>query len=239
MAYNFLTITNEVCARLNETPLTSITFPTAKGFYTTVKDSINAALRSINHNHYNYPFNQVTAEYELEAGVHKYSIPDNAKVVDYDTARIVRDDDLSVQTTILRRIKYDEYIRNYLDEALNEQVEGDIPKYIAQTQSGEFVLHPKPNQAYVLELEYFINPVDLILFDDIPTVPEAFKHVIIDGAMYHCYMFRDNPQSASMAQQKFEEGLSSMRSLLVNDYVSISDTRVPAKGKKYALERFS
>ena len=45
-----------------------------------------------------------------------------------------------------------------------------------------------------------------------------FKHIIIDGAMYHCYMFRDNAQSAAMAKQKFDEGLKAMRSIVANDY---------------------
>jgi len=64
------------------------------------------------------------------------------------------------------------------------------------------------------------------LFLPVPTVPQQFKHVIVDGAMYHAYMFRDNAQSASMSKQKFDEGLKALRSLLVNNYVHVYDTRV-------------
>ena len=71
-----------------------------------------------------------------------------------------------------------------------------------------------------------MHPADLLLYDDVPTVPEAFKHVIIDGAMYHAYMFRDNAQSAAMAEAKFKEGIKTLRSLLVNEYISVVDTRV-------------
>ena len=226
MAYDFLGLVNEVCGRLNETPLTSSNFPTAKNFYTTVKDSVNAAIRDINHQQYDYPFNQNTIEVYLESGIARYPLPSNAKRIDYDTVRILRDDTLNVQTTILKQIQYNEYIRTYLDDELNTDVTGGVPRYIAKTLNNEFVIAPKPDQDYVLELEYFMHPADLVLFDDVPTIPEQFKHVIIDGAMYHCYMFRDNAQSASMAGQKFQEGLKALRSLLVNEYINVVDTRI-------------
>jgi len=44
--------------------------------------------------------------------------------------------------------------------------------------------------------------------------------------MYHAYMFRDNAQSAAMAEAKFKEGIKALRSLLVNEYISVVDTRV-------------
>ena len=226
MAYNFLGLVNEVGSRLNETPLSSNNFASAGNFYTTIKDSINAALRDINHQQYDYPFNHNAIEVYLAAGIARYPLPSNAKKIDFDTIRILRDDTLNVQTTILKQIQYNEYIRTFLDDELNTEVTGEVPRYIAKSQSNEFVLAPKPDQDYVLELEYFMHPADLVLHDDVPTVPEAFKHVVIDGAMYHCYMFRDNAQSASMAEAKFKEGIKALRSLLINEYISVVDTRV-------------
>jgi hypothetical protein len=237
MAYDYLGLVNEVCARLNETPLSSTNFATAAGFYRTVKDSINASLRDINHQHYDYPFNQNTIEVYLEAGIARYAIPSNAKKIDYDTIRIMRDDTLGVETTVLRPIKYIEYVKSYLDDELNTSVTGGIPKYIAKTQSNDFVLAPKPDQDYVLELEYFMHPADLVLYDDVPTVPEQFKHVIIDGAMYHSYMFRENIESANLSLNKFDAGLKQMRSLLVNEYINVTDTRIYRKGNPLTGER--
>lgn len=226
MSYNFLSLVNEVCARLNEVQLTSSNFATSSGFYLDMKNAVNAAIRDINHDEYNYPFNHNTIEVYLEAGIARYPLPENAKLVDYDTVRILRDDTLNVQTSILKRIQYEEYINKYLDDEINTNVTGEVPRYIAKTQSNDFVIAPKPDKEYTLELEYFMHPADLVLFDDVPTVPQQFKHVIIDGAMYHAYMFRDNAQSAQLSEQKFNDGLKSMRSLLVNDYVHVYDTRV-------------
>lgn len=237
MAYDYLGLVNEVCARLNETPLTDVTFPTAGGFYRTVKDSVNAALRDVNHQQYDYPFNQNTIEVYLEAGVARYAIPNNAKRIDYNTVRILRDDDLGVQTTVLRPLKYNDYVRQYLDDELNASVEGDIPRHISKTNSNDFVLGPKPDKDYTLELEYYMHPADLVLYNDVPTVPEAFKHVIIDGAMYHAYMFRENIESANMALQKFNAGIKQLRSLLVNEYINVTDTRIIRRGNPVAGER--
>lgn len=226
MSYNFLALTNEICGRLNETKLNSSNFATAINFYATIKDSINAAIRDINHQEYNYPFNHNTTEIILDTGVSRYPLPQNAKIVDFDNVKILRDDDLNVSTRVLKQIQYNEYTRRYLDDELNTAVTGEVPRFIAKSKSNDFVIAPKPDKEYTLEIEYFIIPADLSLYDDVPTIPESFKHIILDGAMYHCYMFRDNAQSATLSKQKFDEGLKAMRSLLVNEYINVIDTRV-------------
>lgn len=236
MAYNFLSLTNEICARLNETKLTSVNFPTATNFYSTIKDSINASLRDINHQSYNYPFNHNTTEIILDKGVSRYPLPQNAKLVDFDTVRILRDDDLNISGRILKQIQYNEYLQSHYDDELNTAENGGVPQYVAKTQTNDLVIAPKPNEEYTLEMEYFIIPADLALYDDVPTVPESFKHVIIDGALYHCYMFRDNAQSAALARQKFDEGLKAMRSLFVNEYVYIRDTRIQRPSTTYTVK---
>ena len=58
------------------------------------------------------------------------------------------------------------------------------------------------------------------------TVPDAYKHVVVDGALYHCYMFRDNSQQAAQVRQKFDLGIDHMRSILVNRFTEVRDTRM-------------
>ena len=58
------------------------------------------------------------------------------------------------------------------------------------------------------------------------SVPDPFKHVVIDGALYHCYMFRDNAQQSAMARQRFEDGVDRMRTILINRFTDVRDTRV-------------
>ena len=116
MAETYLTLTNKVLARLNEVELTSSTFTSGRGIQTQVKNAINEAVRYINQREYNYPFNHDTKTQTLTAGVVRYSIPTTAKVVDYNTFRIVKDSDLAVNGGQLSILNYNDYISRSVEQ---------------------------------------------------------------------------------------------------------------------------
>ena len=120
MTYNYLGLVNDVNRRLNEVELTispTDTFTNAIGEYAMVKDAINASIRYINQHEYGFPFNHDTETKTLTAGVVRYSIPTDAKSVDYGTARIKKDADLSVTGNKLNVLDYKEYIsKNYANQ---------------------------------------------------------------------------------------------------------------------------
>lgn len=221
MAYDYLSLTNEVCRRLNETELTSSNFATANGFYSQVKDAINAAIRDINQKHFSWPFNHNTDDITLTAGELRYPLPENAKYTDFDTVRILRNASLDLnEARRLKQLSYDEYVDRYIDqEGETDTTKGTVPEYIVRSQDGDLIVAPMPDKAYTIEYEFFMIPADLDTYDDVPTIPFRFKHVIVDGAMYHSYMFRDNLESATLSLRKFEDGLKQMRTLLVNENV--------------------
>ena len=72
MAYNFLGLVNDVNRRLNEVELTQANFATAVGFYSAAKDSVNAAIRSINQMQFEWPFNHVDRDETLTPGLVRY-----------------------------------------------------------------------------------------------------------------------------------------------------------------------
>jgi hypothetical protein len=219
MAYNFLDLTNEVNRSFNEVELTSSNFSTATGFYAKVKDSINTAIRDINHTHYEWPFNHVLAEETLSAGTIRYAYPTDANTLDYDTFRIKEDATLGNRTIKLSSISYEDYLDRYIDhEYTTDTNKRTVPTFVFQTPSLEYGVVPAPDQAYELLYEYYRVPVDLESYDNVPDIPERFRHVIVDGAMFYAYMFRGNEQSANIAKQKYEEGIKRMRSMLVNRY---------------------
>jgi hypothetical protein len=221
MAYDYLSLTNEVCRRLNETELTSSNFATATGFYAQVKDAINASIRDINQKHFNWPFNHNTDDITLTAGELRYPLPENAKYTDFDTVRILRNASLDLnEARRLKQLTYDEYVDRYIDqEGETDTTKGTIPEYIVRSQDGDLIVAPMPDKAYTIEYEFFMIPADLDTYDDVPTIPFRFKHVVVDGAMYHSYMFRDNLESATLSLRKFEDGLKQMRTLLVNENI--------------------
>jgi hypothetical protein len=177
-------------------------------------------MRYINQSHFNWPFNHIEDTLTLSAGVARYSIPTDAKLMDFETFRIRRDTSLDVGSA--RRLKpmtYDEYVDLHIDqEDETDTSKGSIPEYVIRSQAEEFILYPFPDQAYELTFEYFTIPTDLVNATDVPRIPERFRHVIVDGAMHYAYMFRDNLESATVSQRKFDEGIKDMRTLLTNEY---------------------
>ena len=64
------------------------------------------------------------------------------------------------------------------------------------------------------------------LHNDVPTLPEAYRHIIVAGAMGLIYQFRSDTQMAQMAKQDFENGIKYLRSIHINRTDSIRDRRV-------------
>ncbi len=115
MAYNYLELVNQVNRRLNEVELTSSNFATATGYYNSAKDSVNAAIRHINHEEFGWPWNHVEEIDPLVPGVVRYGFPYDAKTVNMNTFRIKRDNSLNVSTRKLKVISYEEYLNKYAD----------------------------------------------------------------------------------------------------------------------------
>lgn len=220
MAYNYLGLVNDAARRLNETALTSSNFSTAKGFYPTLKEAVNASIRHINQAHFFWPYNHNNEEIDLEAGVSRYSLAENAKYVDFGSFRVRRNTDLNIaQGKRLPQLTYSEYLDTYIDQEYEtDSTRGGTPRNIVRTPNEEFIVVPMPDKAYEIEYEYYMEPVDLENATDVPTIPERFRHVIVDGIMYYAYMFRDNIEMANLSQSKFENGIKNMRVLLVNEH---------------------
>ncbi len=228
MAYNYLELINSVNRKLNEVELTSANFATAKGWYSQCKDSINASLRDINQSHFEWPFNHVLTEETLTAGTSRYAFPIDAASIDFDSFRIKEDSTFNNKTMKLRVITYDDYLKEHVDQEYTTDTSiRNVPEKVCNAPSQEYIVVPPPKEAYKLVYEYYRIPVDLEKYDDVPFVPERYKHVVLDGAMYHAYMFRSNEQAAALSKNKFDEGIKRMRTILINKYEYLTSTYVP------------
>lgn len=227
MAYDYLGLVNDVNRRLNEVELDSTNFGTAVGFYSATKESVNNAIRFINQEQYEWPYNHVEQEDTLTAGEIRYPIPSDAKTIDFDSFRIKRDDTLGNDTRRLRILSYEEYLDKHIDLEYNTSTSNrEVPSYVFRSPSNEYGMVPPPDKAYEVVYEYYRLPVDLENAGDVPTIPEQFRHVIVDGAMYYAYLFRGNSQDATIMYQKFLEGIKNMRSLYINRYEYLRSTAI-------------
>lgn len=227
MAYNYLSLVNEAQRRLNEIELTEVNFLTTRGVSQLTKDAVNSSVRHINQQEFEWPWNHVEAEEVLLPGVNRYSLPYDAKTVNLNSFRLKGQTSLNVETSRLHVLDYEEYLDKYVDNEYNdsESIRG-VPELISRTPNNEFALHPSPNKEYTLVYEYFLSTFDLDKASDVPSIPEQYRYVIIDGAMYYTYLFRGDVQSANLTLAKFEEGIKNMRKLHINRTEYVRDTRI-------------
>ena len=227
MAYDFIGLVNDVNRRLNEVELTTANFAGAQGYYNLTKDAVNASIRHIHQEEFEWPWNHREAVEVLTPGEGRYSMPYDSKTVNLNTFRLTRDTALNVDTRKLKIMPYEEYLDKYADYEYNSSTSiRSVPTYVSRAPSNELIIFPSPNKAYEVVYEYYATGVDMVLSTDVPVVPEAYRHVIVDGSMYYAYMFRGDAQAAQLSQQKFEQGIKNMRSLHINRTDYALDTRV-------------
>jgi hypothetical protein len=227
MAYDFIGLVNDVNRRLNEVELTTANFAGAQGYYNLTKDAVNASMRHIHQEEFEWPWNHAEEEETLTPGEVRYSMPYNSKTVNMNSFRIKRDAALGVGTTKLKVLNYEEYLDKHVDAEYNsgEETRG-VPKYVIRAPSREILFGPAPKDAYEVVYEYYATGVDMSLFSDVPEIPEQYRHTIVDGAMYYAYVFRGDMQAANLSEAKFKAGIKNMRSVNINRTEYIRDTRV-------------
>ena len=227
MAYDYLGLVNDCNKRLNEVALTTTNFAATTGYYSFVKDSVNTAIRHINQEEYEWPWNHVEEELTLTAGTSRYPFPEDAKTIDMGTFRIKRNDTLGNGTEYLKKLSYEEYLEKYVDQEYDTNTSNrGIPRFIVRAPSRELIVTPEPDKAYELVYEYYRLGYDMELHNDVPTLPEAYRHIIVAGAMGLIYQFRSDTQMAQMAKQDFENGIKYLRSIHINRTDAIRDRRV-------------
>jgi hypothetical protein len=225
MAYDFIGLVNDVNSRLNEVQLTTDNFTTVTGFFAFAKEAVNSSIRHIQQEEYEWPWNHVENEETLTALEPRYSYPNDAKTINMNSFRIKRDDTLNVGTVKLKNMTYEEYLEKYADAEYNTQTKS-VPTHIVRAPNRELICYPMPDKAYEMVYEYYRVGYDLISATDVPSLPEQYRFVIVDGAMHYAYQFRGDTPNATAALQKFEQGIKHLRSININRTDYLRDTRV-------------
>lgn len=230
MVYDYLGLVNNVIGRVNETPLTTSNFAAALGHYTQIKEAVNTAIRQINQDEFEWPFNYDLGTETCTAGTNRYEYPYNCKTINFDSFRVQRDSTLGNETVYLNKMDYEEYLEKYVDYDYNDDTSlRSVPRSVIRTPNREFILLPTPDAAYSVDFDYYRLPVDLENPGDVPAIPEQFRNVIIDGAMYHVNKFRGDDEAAVIAEKNFEQGIKNMRKVYINRYEYVRSGMIPRK----------
>ena len=229
MATTYISLCNELLRRINEVTFATSGdgFSTAKNIQAIAKDAVNNAIREILQDGPQFPFLKTTTTQTMTAGTGTYDFPSDLASVDWDTFYIKELSSASNTPMALPTISFDVYTQKYraVEDAAGTSGRA-APTLVYQTAEEKFGVYPLPDAAYGIEYVYYKFPDDLSAFDDTMIVPDRFKYIIIDGAMVYMMRFRSNEQSAQIHQQKFDEGIKSMRRLLLDDPISIRSTMI-------------
>lgn len=244
----YLQICNRVFNRLNETNMTSSNFTSAVGFQQAVKEGVLDAISDINTEELQWPFNHnATIQILATNGTQIYSFPANTTSADFDSFYLKRDDNAVIPIANggdgvtahrivakpIPRINYLKWVQKFRDrdDAMN-LVNYATPDFVFQTQDNpnNFGITPPSNQAYTVAYEYWSNPADMALFSDTPNIPIQFQSVIIDGATYYAYLFRDNASEAKAMLDQFQAGIRQMRTQLINREENMENDVLPHGG---------
>lgn len=226
----YLTLVNELLRRLNEVTLDTggDGFDTVRNVQALAKDAVNSSIRLILQDGQEWPFLKTTYTQTLSVGTRQYSFPTDYSSTDWDTFYLKKLSSENNSPMNLSVISYEQYIQNVrAGDDTGDQVNGDgPPTLVYQTLGSSFGVSPIPNAAYEVEYVYWKFPNDLTAFSDVAIIPDRFKHVVIDGAMMFMMRFRSNEQSAAMHQNNFEDGIKTMRRVLMDDTLFIRSTVV-------------
>ena len=229
----YVSLVNELLRRVNEVTLdlAGDGFDSVRNVQALAKDAINSSIRLILQEGQEWPFLKNIYVQTLTAGTRQYAFPADFSSVDWDTFYIKKLETEQNGPRRLKAISYEDYIQNYRssDDSGDAANGESAPSVVYQTYGSEFGATPVPNAAYEIEYVYWSFPVDLNLYNDIAIIPDRFKHVLVDGAMMFMMRFRSNEQSAAMHQNNFEDGIKSMRRVLMDDAIEIR-SRVVSRG---------
>ena len=227
MASTYINLCNMVLRRINEVEIAQADFGTVRGVQALVKDAVRAAIAKINQAEFEWPFNASEHTQVLTAGRTEYDWPDYFKIADFNSFQIQKDAALGVSYKTLSPIERDEWYKSYRDDDDEAGSAGrGIPDVVFPSHGTGFGVTPAPNQAYSVRFRYYLNYADITAATDVTRIPESFDTVIVDGALYHLYMFKDNLDAANAAFIAFESGLKDLQTLYINSYEYVRDTRI-------------
>lgn len=227
MASTFLNLCNQTLRRLNEVEIAEADFATVSGVQALAKDAVKATVAQINQESFEWPFNASSTTQVLTAGTSEYAWPSTLKTVDWNSFQIQENSTLGSSFKILKFIERDEWYRNHRDQDSTAGSAGrGIPDFVFPSHGSGFGVSQSPNAAYSVVYKLYLNYTDITAASDTTRIPDAFDSVLVSGALYHMYMFKDNLESAQAAFLSFKEGLKNLQTLYINNYASITDTRI-------------
>ncbi len=221
----YLEYTNIILQGINEVPLTSQQFQSARGLQQFAKEAINRTYFDIV-GEYKWPWMHDLTDTSLgtpELSGEKSLVPTTEwttipvanpykDAVDWSTIYYTNADDDKKDLTYLNWEQYQD--GQTIIDSLSE------PKYIVQSADGRSMgLLPFPTDiSNIGKLYYRIwaRPSRFEFATDEIPMPDIHYNVLVDGALHQLWSFRGNIEQAQIAYSRFEKGMKKMKQKYTN-----------------------
>ena len=231
MALTYLNLVNATANHLGETELDNSNFANSYGTHNMMKRAVNYAIQDINRMEYTWPFQYVQSTITSVKDQAIYDPPADVKIIDWDTFYLTYNQSESIYPQPLTYISHEEWHARYRanDRYEAEEQDDDVERYpyrVFPNPDNKIGLSPIPNSTnHAIKFHYFKNEPVLSSYNDETNIPEQYENVIVMGALYYVYKFRDNAELAQETLQSFRRGVHEMRGLLINRFNHVRDTR--------------
>lgn len=223
----FLTLTNLVLGRINEVALNSVTFSSASGPQLVVQTAVNATISDINRRYQQWPFNYGKQTFNTQASTYtngtgniynEYAPAAGVTVIKWSTFGVSRNDIATppIVANTLTEVDYNNWAITVRQLDLQLSVgQFSQPKYVIKGDDSNIILSPPPDRVYGIYYDAWSDPIALVNYNDICTIPDKYNYVIVDGALYYGYDFRSDTAAQDRAKSKFDNGVQEMLRELV------------------------
>lgn len=208
----FLVLTNKLLRRLNEVQLTDSSFASAKNVQAMAKDAVIAAIAEINTREYQWPWNKTTGTAVADVGTYEFTWPTDTTVPLWDSFKITGVPADSITSDYLAPISREEWFKYQRQVDVDSIPDGgkEQPRFVFPTVGG-FGVTPMPNEEYTITYEYYTSPAELSAHDDTCSIPTTYDYIIINFALKHYYMYKDNTQQAEVWKREAEDTFKQMK----------------------------
>jgi hypothetical protein len=234
MAYTFLQLTNLALREVNEVPMTSQQFETARGLQQFAKESANRAFFDVCNTSSKWPWLQTASEgaprteiRKLTAGQQWYDVKEivtsNRLTVDWNTF-LLTDKDLEVNdsaveadvVSVLPMITYDTWIREKREYDFNSKNRG-TPTAVVRHSTEQFGFSPVPDKDYWVEYNVSDTVTRFTIGTQEIPIPEEFITVLVARIKYYLWLFRENHEQANFSLGEYREALTDMKRTLLSN----------------------
>ncbi|AXP07709.1 hypothetical protein SmphiM6_17 [Sinorhizobium phage phiM6] len=208
----FLVLTNKLLRRLNEVQLTDTSFASARNVQAMAKDAVLAAIAEINIREYQWPWNKTQGTAVANVGTTEFTWATDTAVPLWDSFKITGVPADAIVSSYLAPITQEQWFKEFRQIDVDSIPDGgkEKPRFIYPTVGG-FGVTPMPEQAYTITYEYYTIPTELVTNDETCSIPSAYDYVIINFALKHYYMYKDNTQQATVWSQEAETTFKQMK----------------------------